>query len=116
MGQSLLKLTLDLWEITDDYGSEPLSPHEWAKRYKKGVSFESAMRSWERLKARCRQSPYPVEFVPCLVRNVVKDRGDTGTAEISNVYWSMKGIAIRLPRGARASLTKILDSQNEVNL
>lgn len=113
MGAGMKKLALDLWEIADDYGVEVVSPARWCQRYRKGVKIESAMRNWERLKLRIRNSPFPVEFVPCLVENKMAP-GETASVALADTYWNMRGLGIRLPRGSRQELAKILDGQYEV--
>ena len=105
---------MDLWEIADDYGTAPVSPEAWVARYRKNTSRVSAMRAWERFKVKIRQSPFPVEFVPAVVTCARPDRGGNTSPFISQTYEAEKALAIQLPRGARAELTKILDAHSGV--
>ena len=102
---------MDLWEIADVYGVEPVAPKTWCMRWgHKGTKIESTMRRWERLKHRIRALDLPFEVKWVTVAADVKARKRSSGAAVSDTVSCMSAIGIQLPPGARAQLDKILDS------
>ena len=99
-------LALDLWEITRDFGTTPVGPLDWTRRYGK------TRRSWERLLSRVRSSPYPVEFVPAEGRPQGPSR-DPGEPE-ATLNPTMRALGVQFPRGANSEFTKILDNLRDL--
>lgn len=105
--KQLLGLALDLWEIASDYGTEPVSPSAWCTRHKReGATYAATYRRWDRLKARIRQSPFPVEWVRCEALGSCGPKGGDTPKGIA-----MNALGIRMHQGALRQLTLILNNE-----
>ena len=95
-------LTLDLWEVANDFGTTPVSPRVWATRYHSKIKPESAARRWSRFLSRVRRSSWPVAFVEV-------DGANHGHANDRKATPS-KALGIQLWSGARKDLGDVLDA------
>ena len=117
--KQVVNLSLDLWEMSRDFGTAPITPTMWAQRYYRGkaVKRDNVLRCWERLKRKIKDSPFHVDFV--IVHEHIKVRSGEETHRIDGYCLNRtelsKTVAIQIPRGAYDTLTLILDNHAGVS-
>lgn len=98
------RILLNVWEVTEAYGSDPITFTMWARLFRKDISDgpakthnTNAGRAWERFKSDLGNTPLPFE----LVRVHMEDPGRRRTSDT----W----VAIQFPAGTTREVGKILD-------